>query len=70
MDNQVCETTEMDFWRRSARTSKTVKKANIEIRARMGIERNITIKIDKKRMQWYGHVQRMDVLILRYNGLS
>ena len=37
------------------------KKTNIEIRARMDIKTSITIKIDKKRMQWYGHVQRMDV---------
>ena len=46
----------MDFWRRSARTSR-----NIEIRARMDIKTSITAKIDKKRMQWYGHVQLMDV---------
>lgn len=53
--------TEMDFWRRSARTSRMEKKTNIEIRARMDIKTNIITKIDKKRMQWYGHVQRMDV---------
>ena len=48
--------TEMDFWQRLARTSRIEKKTNIEIRARMGIKTSITTKIDKKRMQWYGHV--------------
>ena len=40
---------------------KNGKKTNIEIRARMSIKTSIITKIDKKRMQWYGHVQRMDV---------
>ena len=53
--------TEMDFWRRSARTSRMGKKTSIEIRARMGIKTSITTKIVKKGMQWCGHVQRMDV---------
>ena len=37
------------------------KKTNIEIRARMCIKTSIMTKIDKKRMQWYGHVQQIDV---------
>ena len=52
--------TEMDFWRRSARTSRIERKTNIEIRTRMGVKTNIIKKIDGKRLQWYGHVQRMD----------
>ena len=53
--------TEMDFWRRSARTSRIERKTNIEIRARMEVKRNIIATIDKKRLQWYGHVLRMNV---------
>ena len=40
---------------------KNGKKTNIEIRVRMGMKTSITTKIDRKRMEWYDHVQRMDV---------
>ena len=32
------------------------KKTNIEKIERMGIIKSVTTKIDKKRMQWHGHV--------------
>ena len=51
----------MDFWRQSARTSRLERKANVEIRARMGVKTNIIRTIDKKRLQWHGHAQQMNM---------
>ena len=49
--------TEMDFWRRSARISRKDKIRNNIIKQKM----NVTIDdIKTKQLQWYGHVQRME----------
>lgn len=51
---------EMDFWRRSARVSRRDKVRNAEIRRRMKVEEDINNTIERKRLQWYGHVRRME----------
>ena len=50
----------MDFWRRSVTTSRLERKTNVQIRARVGVKTNIIKTIEKKRLQWYEHVLRLN----------
>jgi hypothetical protein len=50
--------TEMDVLRRSARKSKLEKIKNENIKEIMGVKGKPDI-IEKKKLQWYGHVKRM-----------
>jgi hypothetical protein len=52
--------TEMDFWRRSARISRKDKIKNIVIKQKMNVERSLLDDIISKQLQWYGHVHRME----------
>jgi hypothetical protein len=52
--------TEMDFWRRSARISRKDKIRNTVIKQKMNVERSLLEDIKNKQLQWYGHVQRME----------
>ena len=59
MNKILC--TEMDVLRRSARKSKRERIKNEHINEIMGVkgkQDNMDI-IEKKRLQWYGHVKRM-----------
>jgi len=49
----------MDFWRRSARISRKEKIRNTVIKQKMNVARSILDDI-KTKLQWYGHVQRME----------
>ena len=51
---------EMDYWRRSAGFSKLDHIRNEEIRRIMEVEGTILDTIERKRLLWYGHLQRMD----------
>jgi hypothetical protein len=53
--------TEMDVLRMSARKSRLEKIKNENIKKIMGVKRKLDIIdiIEKKRLQWYGHVKRM-----------
>ena len=53
--------TEMDVLRRSARKSKLERIKNKQIKEIMGVEEepDILDNIEKKRLQWFGHVKRM-----------
>jgi hypothetical protein len=53
--------TEMDVLRRSARKSRIERIKNIYIKEIMGVKEkpDIIDLIEKKRLQWYGHVKRM-----------
>jgi hypothetical protein len=53
--------TEMDVLRRSARKSRLERIKNEQIKEIMGVKGkpDITDIIQKKRLQWYGHVNRM-----------
>ena len=52
--------TEMDFWRPSARTSRKDKIRNTIIGQKINIARSLLEDIKTKQLQWYGHVQRME----------
>jgi hypothetical protein len=52
--------TEMDFWRRSARISRKDKIRNNVIKKKMNGTRSLLDDITTKQLQWYGHVQRME----------
>ena len=52
--------TEMDFWRRSARISRNDKIRNTIIKQKMNVTRSLLDNIKTKQLQWYGHVQRME----------
>jgi hypothetical protein len=52
--------TEMNFWRRSARISRKDKVSNSTIKQRMNIARSLLDDIKTKQRQWCGHVQRME----------
>ena len=52
--------TEIDFWRRSARISRKDKIRNIIIKQKMNVTRSVLEDIKTKQLQWYGHVQRME----------
>jgi hypothetical protein len=51
--------TEMDFWRRSARLSTKDKIRNTIIKQKMNATRSLLDDINTKQLKWYGHVQRM-----------
>jgi len=53
--------TEMDVLRRSARKSRIERIKNEHIKEIMGVkeEPDLIDIIEKKRLQWYGHVKRM-----------
>ena len=52
--------TEMDFWRRSARISRKDKIRNNVIKQKMNVTRFLLEDIKTKQLKLYGHVQRMD----------
>ena len=52
--------TEMDFWRRSARISRKDNVRNNIIKQKMNVTRSLLGDIKTKRLKWYGHVQRME----------
>jgi hypothetical protein len=52
--------TEIDFWRLSARISRKDKIRNTFIKQKMNVTRTILDDINTKQLKWYGHVQRME----------
>ena len=52
--------TEMDFWRRSARISRKGKIRNNIIKQKMYVTRFLLEDIKTKQLKWCGHVQRME----------
>ena len=52
--------TEMDFWRRSARISRKDKIRNTKIKQKMNVTRSVLDDIKTKQLQWYEYVQRME----------
>ena len=52
--------TEMDFWRRSALISRKDKIRNTIIKQKVNLTRSLLGDIKTKKLQWYGHVQRME----------
>jgi len=49
--------TEMDFWGRSALISRKDKIRNIIIKQKMNVARSLLDDIKTKQLQWYGHVK-------------
>lgn len=58
MENRLMAV-EMDFWRRSCRVSRLDRVRNETIRERMEVEDSIIDTINKKKLLWYGHLNRM-----------
>ena len=52
--------TEMVFWRRSARIFRKDKIRNNIIKQKMNVTRSVLEDNKTKQLQWYGHVQRME----------
>ena len=52
--------TEMDFWRRSARISRKDKIRNNIVKQKMNVTKSLLEDIKTKQLKWYGHVQRME----------
>ena len=52
--------TEMDFWQRSARISRKDKIRNTIIKQKMNVTRSLLDNIRTKQLQWYGQIQRME----------
>jgi hypothetical protein len=52
--------TEMDFWRRSARLSRKDKIRNAIIKQKIKVKSSLLDDINTKQMKWFEHVQRMD----------
>ena len=52
--------TEMNFWRRSARISRKDKIRNNIIKQKMNVTRSLLEDIKTKQLEWCGHVQRME----------
>ena len=51
--------TEMDFWRRSARISRREKIRNTVIREKMKVKGSLAEDIKITQVRWFGHVKRM-----------
>jgi hypothetical protein len=54
------DSTEMDFWRRSATISRKDKIRNTIIKQKVKVTRSLLEDIKTKQLRWYGHVQRME----------
>ena len=52
--------TEMDYWRRSARLSRKGKIRNTIIKQKINVTRSLLDDINTKQVKWYEHVQRME----------
>ena len=52
--------TEIDFWRRSARISRKDKIRSNIIKQKMNVTRSLLEDIKTKQLKWYGYVQRME----------
>ena len=52
--------TEIDFWRRSAQISRKDKIRNNIVKQKMNVTRSLLDDIKTKQLKWYGHVQRME----------
>jgi len=52
--------TKLDFWRRSARSSRKDKIRNNIIKQKMNVTTCLLDDIKTKQLQWYGNVQRME----------
>jgi len=52
--------TEMDFWQRSARISRKDKIRNTIIKQKMNVTRSLLDDIKTKQLKWCRHVQRME----------
>jgi len=52
--------TEINFWRRSARISRKNKIRNTIIKQKINATRSLLDDIKTKQLKWYGHVQRME----------
>ena len=52
--------TEMEFWRRSARIYRKDKIRNNIIKQKTKVTKSPVEDIKTKQLQWYGHVQRVD----------
>ena len=52
--------TEMDFWRRSARISRKDKIRNTNIKQKMDVTRSLVDDVKTKQLHWYGDVSRME----------
>ena len=52
--------TEIDFWRHSARISRKDRIRNTIIKQKMNVTRSLLEHIKIQQLKWYGHVQRME----------
>jgi hypothetical protein len=52
--------TEMDFWRRSARLFREEKIRNTIIKQKMNVTKSLLDDINTKQLKWYGHVEGME----------
>jgi hypothetical protein len=59
-DRRRINATEMDALRPSARISKLDRKTNVYIRGKMDAQDMILDDITRKKLIWYGNVERMD----------
>jgi hypothetical protein len=59
-DRRRINATQIDALRRSARISKLDRKTNEYIRGKMDAQDMILDDITRKRLIWYGHVERRD----------
>jgi len=59
-DRRRINVNEMDALRRSARISKLERKTNEYIREKINAQDTILDEITRKKLIWYGHVERMD----------
>lgn len=50
---------ELDYWRRSARKSRLDKVPNDEIKRIMEVDDELINELQRKQLEWYGHVERM-----------
>ena len=53
---QVCENNRV---RKIARVTKTDRRIMVELREETGVQRSLTKRMARSRLQWAGHVQRM-----------
>jgi hypothetical protein len=54
--NKKLFSTEMDFWRRAARTYKILKVSNETIKQKMGVAQTVVERMEYNTLKRYGHV--------------
>jgi hypothetical protein len=62
---KILLSTDMNFWRRSARTFRLLKERNEEFKEKMGVTQRVLERLENSTLKWYGYV-----VLLEYQQMA